>query len=143
MTEKTLQTSAAATRDALDALTVDDLRRLCAARGYVLRKKGVKRDKRKEEDEEGNVIRNTYAPHIAVTASCYARTWKLYRAALEVWGSAEATVGDVWEKRLLLACEHIVRFIKREIDDTEMSAAIRRLINPLRKEEYIKRGKTK
>lgn len=116
------------------------LRRLDAH--YTLRRYGVKREKRKEVDEDGNVIKNTYFPHLAITATCYARTWKLLEKAREVFGYPKSkrtsNNGEVWEEKLLLACEHIVRWLEHEIDDEEMQRQISRLVNPLPKADYLR-----
>lgn len=53
---------------------------------YTLRRYGVKREKRKEVDADGNEVKNTYFPHLAITATCYARTWKLLEKAQAVFG---------------------------------------------------------
>lgn len=110
---------------------------------HDLRKRGVKREKKKEVDADGNVLRNAYLPHLAISATCYARTWKMLDKAMKIWGRPDATAGDVWEKRLLLACEHIVRFIANDIDDEEMMKQIIRLVSPLKKSEYIRNKKAK
>lgn len=105
---------------------------------YTLRRYGVKREKKQVLDDDGNAVRNTYFPHLAITATAYARTWKLLKDALALWGNPDASVGQVWEERLLLACEHIVRWLKHEIDDAEMQRQIQRLVNPLPKRDYIR-----
>ena len=110
---------------------------------YTLRRYGVKREKRKQVDEDGNEVKNTYFPHLAITATCYARTWKLLEKAQAVFGyepsKKTSNVGEVWEDKLLLACEHIVRWLEHEIDDAEMQRQIQRLVNPLPKAEYLNR----
>ena len=110
---------------------------------YTLRRYGVKREKRKQVDEDGNEVKNTYFPHLAITATCYARTWKLLEKAQAVFGYPKSkktsNVGEVWEDKLLLACEHIVRWLEHEIDDAEMQRQIQRLVNPLPKAEYLNR----
>lgn len=109
---------------------------------YTLRRYGVKREKRKEVDADGNEVKNTYFPHLAITATCYARTWKLLEKAQAVFGYPKSkktsNVGEVWEDKLLLACEHIVRWLEHEIDDAEMQRQIQRLVNPLPKAEYLR-----
>jgi len=112
---------------------------------YTLRRYGVKREKRKQVDEDGNEVKNTYFPHLAITATCYARTWKLLEKAQAVFGYPKSkktsNVGEVWEDKLLLACEHIVRWLEHEIDDAEMQRQIQRLVNPLPKAEYLRNTK--
>lgn len=109
---------------------------------YTLRRYGVKREKRKQVDKDGNEVKNTYFPHLAITATCYARTWKLLEKAQAVFGyepsKKTSNVGEVWEDKLLLACEHIVRWLEHEIDDAEMQRQIQRLVNPLPKAEYLR-----
>lgn len=109
---------------------------------YTLRKHGVKREKHREVDEDGNVLKNAYFPHLAITATCYARTWKLFEKAREVFGYPKSkrtsNNGEVWEEKLLLACEHIVRWLEHEIDDEEMQRQISRLVNPLPKADYLR-----
>jgi len=109
---------------------------------YTLRRYGVKREKRKQVDKDGNEVKNTYFPHLAITATCYARTWKLLEKAQAVFGYPKSkktsNVGEVWEDKLLLACEHIVRWLEHEIDDAEMQRQIQRLVNPLPKAEYLR-----
>lgn len=109
---------------------------------YTLRRYGVKREKRKEVDADGNEVKNTYFPHLAITATCYARTWKLLEKAQAVFGYPKSkktsNIGEVWEDKLLLACEHIVRWLEHEIDDAEMQRQIQRLVNPLPKAEYLR-----
>jgi len=117
---------------------------------YTLRRIGSKREKRKVVDENGDEVKSTYFPHLAITATCYARTWKLLEKAQAVFGyepsKKTSNVGEVWEDKLLLACEHIVRWLEHEIDDAEMQRQIQRLVNPLPKAEYLrnqnKEGKT-
>ena len=113
---------------------------------YTLRRYGVKREKLKQVDKDGNEVKNTYFPHIVITATCYARTWKLLEKAQAVFGYARSkktsNIGEVWEDKLLLACEHIVRWLEHDIDDAEMQGQIQRLVNPLPKAEYL-RNKTK
>lgn len=112
---------------------------------YTLRRYGVKREKRKQVDKDGNEVKNTYFPHLAITATCYARTWKLLEKAQAVFGYPKSkktsNVGEVWEDKLLLACEHIVRWLEHEIDDAEMQRQIQRLVNPLPKAEYLRNMK--
>ena len=109
---------------------------------YTLRRLGSKREKRKVVDEYGNEVKNAYFPHLAITATCYARTWKLLEKAQAVVGYEKSkktsNVGEVWEDKLLLACEHIVRWLEHEIDDAEMQRQIQRLVNPLPKAEYLR-----
>ena len=112
---------------------------------YTLRRYGVKREKRKVVDENGNEVKSTFFPHLAITATCYARTWKLLEKAQTVFGYPKSkktsNVGEVWEDKLLLACEHIVRWLEHEIDDAEMQRQIQRLVNPLPKAEYLRNMK--
>jgi hypothetical protein len=109
---------------------------------YTLRRYGVKREKRKVVDENGNEVKSTFFPHLAITATCYARTWKLLEKAQTVFGYPKSrktsNVGEVWEDKLLLACEHIVRWLEHEIDDEEMQRQISRLVNPLPKADYLR-----
>ena len=118
----------------------DMLRRLDAH--YTLRRYGVKREKHKVVDENGDEVKSTYFPHLAITATCYARTWKLLEKAQAVFGYPKSkktsNVGEVWEDKLLLACEHIVRWLEHEIDDAEMQRQIQRLVNPLPKADYLR-----
>lgn len=118
----------------------DILRRL--DRHYTLRRYGVKREKHLEVDADGKAVKNVYFPHLAITATCYARTWKLLEKAQAVFGYPKSkktsNVGEVWEDKLLLACEHIVRWLEHEIDDAEMQRQIQRLVNPLPKGEYLR-----
>ena len=139
--------------------SVDELREIAKAFGYELRKKGVKREKHNEVDADGNPVKNCYFPHLAITASCYARTWKLLETAREVFGfeppkdgkkgakdesrSVGTMNGEVWEQKLLLGCEHIVRYLKHDIGSKEMRESIDKLVKPLPKEEYLKRGGSK
>ena len=118
--------------------SLETVREMAAALGYELRKKGVKREKHVETDADGNPIRNTYMPHLAITATCLARSWKMFDGAKEAFGYAkESPTGLVWENNLLLGCEHIVRFINKKINDAELGKAIRRLVTPLPKSEYL------
>ena len=109
---------------------------------YTLRRIGSKREKCKVVDENGDEVKSTYFPHLAITATCYARTWKLLEKAQAVFGYPKSkktsNVGEVWEDKLLLACEHIVRWLEHEIDDAEMQRQIQRLVNPLPKAEYLR-----
>jgi len=125
----------------IDALTVDEIRTLADKHGYTLRSKGQKREKRQVLDADGNPVKNAYMPHLAISATCYARTWKMLENAKKAFGY-EATDktsnnGEVWEAKLLLACEHIVRWLSHDIDDAEMHRQIQRLVNPLPKSEYL------
>lgn len=109
---------------------------------YSLRHRGMRREKRKVVDENGHEIKSTFFPHLAITATCYARTWKLLEKAQAVFGYPKSkktsNVGEVWEDKLLLACEHIVRWLEHEIDDAEMQRQIQRLVNPLPKADYLR-----
>ena len=49
--------------------------------------------------------------------------------------------GEVWERKLLLALEHIIRWRKHEIKEPEMLRCIDRLCKPLAKSEYLNRRK--
>lgn len=110
---------------------------------YTLRRLGRKREKKQVLDDIGNPVKNCYFPHLAITATCYARTWKMLEDAKKVFGyeggKGTSNNGEVWEDKLLLACEHIVRWLKHDIDDAEMQTQIRRLVNPLPKSEYLNR----
>lgn len=139
--DKAAENAAKVTRAFVDTISVDDVRRLADKLGYELRRKGVKREKRKVEDADGNELRSTYFPHLTITATCYARTWKMLAEAQSVWGVPGSVPGDVWEHRLLLACEHILRYFKHNISEPQMLHAISRLVNPLPKSEYIKHTK--
>lgn len=110
---------------------------------YTLRLLGHKREKKQVLDDSGNPVKNCYFPHLAITATCYARTWKMLEDAKKVFGyeggKGTSNNGEVWEDKLLLACEHIVRWLKHDIDDAEMQTQIKRLVNPLPKSEYLNR----
>lgn len=122
--------------------TVEEVRELASELGYELRKKGVKREKHEVLDADGNPIRNAYFPHLTITATCLPRTWKMLKGAKVAFRyPEESPAGVVWEEKLLLINEHVVRFINKKIDDKELGRAIERLANPLPKREYIKRGK--
>lgn len=137
-TNKKRQTKAQALQ-----MSVAELKASAALLGYELRKKGVKREKKNVTDADGRTVKTTYFPHFAIGGSCYARTWKLFDTAKAVFHFEPEQNGEVWEQKLLLGCEHIVRFLKHEINDTQMQTAIRRLVTPLPKAEYIKRGGSK
>ena len=125
-------------------MSIADLRACADARGYELRKKGVKREKVNRVTADGKTIRNTYFPHFRIGGSCYARTWKVFKNAQEFWGrrrSEKPAFGAVLEERKLLCLEHILRYLNLETTDADMINAIVRLANPLRKSEYVKRGK--
>lgn len=125
-------------------LTIDELKDVAAYMGYELRKKGVKREKHNETDADGNPIRNCYAPHIALTASGLARTWKVLKKARAVFGYEEGSAaGVVWEGVLLLALEHVIRWLEHDLGDKAMLDAIQRLVRPLPKSEYIRNRKNK
>ena len=142
-------------------MTVEELKASASLLGYELRRKGVKREKHNEVDADGNPVKNCYFPHLAITASCYARTWKLLENARKVFGyepppkgkpatsekdakEESRTVGtmngEVWEQKLLLGCEHIVRYLMHDIGSKEMRESIDKLVKPLPKDEYLKRG---
>ena len=122
--------------------TVEEVRKLAFGLGYELRKRGVKREKHEVLDADGKPIRNAYFPHLAITATCLARTWKMLKGAKDAFRyPKESPAGVVWEEKLLLINEHVVRFINKKIDDKELGRAINRLSQPLPKSEYIKRGK--
>ncbi len=109
---------------------------------YTLRRIGTRQEKKQVLDADGKPVKNCYFPHLAITATCYARTWKLLEKAKAVFGypasKRTSNVGEVWEDKLLLACEHIVRWLEHEIDDAEMQRQIQRLVNPLPKAEYLR-----
>lgn len=122
-------------------MDVDTLRQIAAVHGYELRRKGVKREKKEVKDASGKSIKNCYIPHIRVTASGLARTWKMLEGAKTAFGFDKDKNGEVWEEKLLLCCEHVVRFINKKINDAELGRGIMRLVSPLPKSEYLKRGK--
>jgi len=122
-------------------MKLSELKEQAAALGYELRKKGVKREKHNETDSDGNPVKNCYMPHLAITASALARTWKMLEDAKKAFGYDCDKNGEVWTDKLLLGCEHIVRFINRKIDDNELGYAINRLVSVLPKSEHIKRAK--
>lgn len=119
-------------------MSIEEIRALAMAHGYELRRRGRKQEHKAIYNADGEQLKTCYFPHLAITPSCYARTWKMLNDALSLWGCPEATGGDVWEKRLLLACEHIVRYLKREIAEPAMVTAINRLVNPLDPSEYVR-----
>ena len=94
-----------------------------------------------EKDADGNPIKNCYLPHFKVTASGLARAWKVTEDAQKLFGFAPDENGEVWERKLLLALEHIIRWRKHEIKEPEMLRCIDRLCKPLAKSEYLNRRK--
>ena len=122
-------------------MSVDEIRALAMAQGYELRRRGRKQEHKAIYDADGDQLKTCYFPHLAITPSCYARTWKMLEDALSLWGCPEATCGDVWEARLLLACEHIVRYLKHEIAEPAMLKAIGQLISPLDPKDYLRNRK--
>ena len=125
----------------LESLSLERLKELVAKRGYELRRKGRKVEKRVEKDADGNPIKNCYLPHFKVTASGLARAWKVTEDAQKLFGFAPDENGEVWEHKLLLALEHIIRWRKHEIKEPEMLRCIDRLCKPLAKSEYLNRRK--
>ena len=129
----------------LDGKTRDEvlknLREVAASLGYELRRKGRKVEKRVEKDADGNPIKNCYLQHFKVTASGLARAWKVTEDAQKLFGFAPDENGEVWERKLLLALEHIIRWRKHEIKEPEMLRCIDRLCKPLAKSEYLNRRK--
>lgn len=138
----TVEGSAKMTRAVIESLSVEDIRELAAKKGYELRKKGEKREKVQVLSAvSGEPLRNCFAPHLRITATALARTWKMLRLARKVFHMEQLPYGVIWERVLLLALEHIVRWLKHEIDDAEMQKSIRRLVSPLPKAEYIRNNK--
>ena len=125
----------------LDGKTRDEvlknLREVAASLGYELRRKGRKVEKRVEKDAEGNPIKNCYLPHFKVTASGLARAWKVTEDAQKLFGFAPDENGEVWERKLLLAIEHIISWRKHEMKEPEMLRCIDRLCKPPAKSEYL------
>lgn len=107
------------------------------AETHELRRKGCKREIVQEKDADGKPIKNCHFPHIPITATTYARTHKMFRNARDAFGFDGNA--EVWEKKLLLALEHIVRYFNHRISDEELGRQIKRLTNPLPKSEHIKR----
>ena len=122
-------------------LSIEAIRELAEIKGYELRRKGRKVEKRVEKDADGNPIKNCYLPHFKVTASGLARAWKVTEDAQKLFGFAPDENGEVWERKLLLALEHIIRWRKHEIKEPEMLRCIDRLCKPLAKSEYLNRRK--
>lgn len=122
-------------------LTLDELKEVAASLGYELRRKGRKVEKRVEKDADGNPIKNCYLPHFRVTASGLARAWKVTEDAKKLFCFAQDENGEVWERKLLLAIEHIIRWRRHEINEPEMLRCIDRLCKPLAKSEYLNRKK--
>lgn len=140
----TVEGSAKMTRAVIESLSVEDIRELAAKKGYELRKKGEKREKVQVLSAvSGEPLRNCFAPHLRITATALARTWKMLRLARKVFHMGQLPYGVIWERVLLLALEHIVRWLKHEIDDAEMQKSIRRLVSPLPKAEYIRNNNKK
>lgn len=140
----TVEGSAKMTRAVIESLSVEDIRELAAKKGYELRKKGEKREKVQVLSAvSGEPLRNCFAPHLRITATALARTWKMLRLARKVFHMEQLPYGVIWERVLLLALEHIVRWLKHEIDDAEMQKSIRRLVSPLPKAEYIRNNNKK
>lgn len=110
--------------------------------GYELRRKGHKVEKHNVVGAGGEILRTAYMPHLAITPSALARTWKMLKEAAKLFGYEGKPFGCVWAEVLLLALEHIVRWLRHEIPDAEMQASIQRLVRPLPKGEYLNR-KTK
>lgn len=138
----TVEGSAKMTRAVIESLSVEDIRELAAKKGYELRKKGEKREKVQVLSAvSGEPLRNCFAPHLRITATALARTWKMLRLARKVFHMEQLPYGVIWERVLLLALEHIVRWLKHEIDDAEMQKSIRRLVSTLPKAEYIRNNK--
>lgn len=122
----------------------NDLAEVAKCYGYELRKKGMRREKKLELSAvSGEPLRNCFAPHLRITATALARTWKMLRLARTVFHMEQVPYGVVWERVLLLALEHICRWLKHEIDDAEMQKSIRRLVSPLPKAEYIRNNRNK
>lgn len=124
-------------------LTVEELKAAASELGYELRRKGHKVEKRNVLTASGEEVRNCYMPHLAISASTLARTWKLLKEAAKLFGYADKPFGIVWAKVLLLALEHIVRWLKHEIKDDEMQRSIQRLVKPLPKTDYLNRKGSK
>lgn len=122
-------------------MRLEELKRRAAELGYELRRKGHKVEKKQVVDADGNPVKNCYFPHLALSASGRSRTWKMLDGAKVAFGYAKDKNGEVWEDKLLLIDEHVVRYINKQIDDKELGRAIDRLAKPLPKSEYLKRGK--
>lgn len=118
---------------------VEELAEVAKDYGYELRRKGHKVEKHNVLTAGGEEVRNCYMPHLAISASTLARTWKLLKEAAKLFGYTGKPFGIVWAKVLLLALEHIVRWLKHEIKDDEMQRSIQRLVKPLPKAEYLNR----
>lgn len=118
---------------------VTELADVAKCYGYELRRKGRKVEKHNVLTASGEEVRNCYMPHLAISASTLARTWKLLKEAAKLFGYTGKPFGIVWAKVLLLALEHIVRWLKHEIKDDEMQRSIQRLVKPLPKAEYLNR----
>ena len=129
----------------LDGKTRDEvlknLREVAASLGYELRRKGRKIEKRVEKAAVANPIKTSSASHFKATASGLARAWKVTEDAKKLFGFAPDENGEVWERKLLLALEHIIRWRKHEINEPEMLRCIDRLCKPLAKSEYLNRKK--
>ena len=139
--KNSIKNSVISAKTAMKEITLDQLKRLAEKLGYELRRKGRKVEKRVEKDADGNPIKNCYLPHFKVTASGLARAWKVTEDAQKLFGFASDENGEVWERKLLLALEHIIRWRKNEINEPEMLRCIDRLCKPLAKSEYLNRRK--
>ena len=139
--KNSIKNSVISAKTAMKEITLDQLKRLAEKLGYELRRKGRKVEKRVEKDADGNPIKNCYLPHFKVTASGLARAWKVTEDAQKLFGFASDENGEVWERKLLLALEHIIRWRKNEINEPEMLRCIDRLCKPLAKSEYLNRKK--
>lgn len=118
--------------------TLEEVREMAAELGYELRKKGVHRDKHNETDADGNPVKNCFMPHWRITASGKARSCAVMDEAKAQYGFAPDLNGECWEQKLLLILEHAVRYHKHRINDSQMLAALRKLENPLPKDEYVR-----
>lgn len=105
---------------------------------YTLRKRPSWREYHNETDENGEVIRNAYLPHLCITPSAYARTKKCFAAFREQirnhFGRDFAHDSLIWEDYLLLFLEHAVREMKIEGDHIEV---VSKMMLPLPKEEWL------
>lgn len=71
--------------------------------GYELRRKGRKVEKHNVVGIGGEILRTAYMPHLAITPSTLARTWKMLKEAAKLFGYVGKPYGCVWAEVLLLA----------------------------------------
>ena len=109
--------------------------------GYELRRKGRPASHEQTYGADGKPLKVSHMPHYTLTKMARSRLKKVTHDAKKVFGYGSKESGEVWSDKLTLCLEHVIRWLKNDIKEDEMRRSILRLLNPLKREEYLPRSR--